>query len=71
MRHILALLLLAFSGLGVYAQPAAWPTAPTELRLLAVKELNQNTLEPRLGNGTVVNPKDWPASFSNSPVPRL
>jgi hypothetical protein len=63
MRLILVLLLAAFLAPAAYGQPAPWPPAPTELRLFPVEELRQNTLEPRLGNGTVVNPRDWPASF--------
>jgi hypothetical protein len=63
MRQILAPLLVALSALAAYAQPVQWPPAPTALRLLSVEELRQNALEPRLGNGTVVEPRDWPASF--------
>ena len=63
MHQILAPLLIALSALTAYGQPAPWPPAPTTLRLLPVEELRQNTLEPRLGNGTVVDPRDWPASF--------
>jgi hypothetical protein len=43
--------------------PAPWPPPPATLQLEAVDVLKQNTTEERLGNGTVVDPKDWPASF--------
>lgn len=45
------------------AQPAPWPPPPATLQLRPVDALKQNTTEERLGNGTVVDPKDWPASF--------
>jgi Trypsin len=45
------------------AQPAPWPAPPATLELQAVDALHQDTTGPRLGNGTVVDPTDWPASF--------
>jgi hypothetical protein len=48
---------------GADAQPAPWPPPPATLQLRPVDALKQNTTEQRLGNGTVVDPKDWPASF--------
>jgi hypothetical protein len=56
-------LLVYFIAYGVDAQPASWPPPPTEMQPLAVEELHQNPLEPRLENGSVVDPSDWPASF--------
>ena len=40
-----------------------YPPPPASLEFLAIEEVLQNTNEPQLGKGTVVNPKDWPASF--------
>src|SRR4051812_14236551 len=66
-RLVLAVLgLFGASCVGVAAdeaKPAAWPSPPTKLQFQAVDMLKQNTTEERLGNGTVVNPKDWTASF--------
>jgi hypothetical protein len=45
------------------AQPAPWTPPPTVLQFEAVDMLKQNITEPRLGNGTVEDAADWPASF--------
>jgi len=70
MRHVLmaltALGLLCGSRLAAaddVAQPKPWPPAPMQLHLLAVAALTQDTTGAKLGNGTVVSPSAWTASF--------
>ncbi|BBK44433.1 hypothetical protein STVA_44530 [Allostella vacuolata] len=45
------------------AKPDAYPSPPDRLSLRSVEALQQSTLEPRLGNGSVAEARDWPASF--------
>lgn len=51
-----------------FAQVEARPTPPLPrpdtLRMLPMEALQQSTIGEKLGNGSVANPRDWPATFS-------
>lgn len=47
-------------------EPYSWPIPPATLRMTAVESLMQDPLAPKLGNGAVANPSQWPASFFSS-----
>src|SRR5690242_15713661 len=44
-------------------EPLLWPEAPAQLEMTSVEELTQDPAAPKLGNGSVADPSDWPASF--------
>lgn len=44
-------------------EPEMWPDPPAELEMLPVEGLDQDPLSPKIGNGSVADPTQWPASF--------